>query len=454
MWILGSLCDSLQEQVVTTPGNAKALWDHLKELFHDNKDARALNLDNELRSIKIGKMTVNDYCTKIKSMSDRLKNLGCVVSDKNLVIYTVNGLDSRFATLVEIIRHRETLPTFETTRTMLLIKESSFTDDSGATTTFESSSSSPTVLMTSTSSSTKANPQNQPRPPMNYQPSPIAYYTNPSLTPYQGQPQVAHYQQHATPIHQQQQPTPQIVYQAQPQPVAQSQSGILGPTPAFYSSQATSLPSAFSTMSLQDPTWNMDTCATSHLNSNARNLSTLFNKRLFSSIHVGDSNSILVTNTGHSIIPSYHRPLHFHNVLVTPNIIKNLIFVRQFTRDNNCTIEFDAFGFSVKDFLTRHILLRCDSSGDLYPVTKPSTLPAAFVSTSSTTWHQRLDLPGDEVLRSLSSRQFISCNKAKSTHVCHACQLGKHVKLPFYSSNSLVKHSFDIIHSDLWTSPI
>ncbi|GKA76474.1 hypothetical protein Tco_0782935 [Tanacetum coccineum] len=27
------------------------------------------------------------------------------------------------------------------------------------------------------------------------------------------------------------------------------------------------------------------------------------------------------------------------------------------------------------------------SSGDLYPVTKPSTLPAAFLSTSSSTWH-------------------------------------------------------------------
>ncbi|GJU20742.1 hypothetical protein Tco_1154084 [Tanacetum coccineum] len=66
MWILGSLCDSLQEQVVTTPGNAKALWDHLKDLFHDNKDARAINLDNELRAIKIGKMTVNEYCTKGK----------------------------------------------------------------------------------------------------------------------------------------------------------------------------------------------------------------------------------------------------------------------------------------------------------------------------------------------------------------------------------------------------
>nr|GFB35406.1 ribonuclease H-like domain-containing protein [Tanacetum cinerariifolium] len=185
-------------------------------------------------------------------------------------------------------------------------------------------------------------------------------------------------------------------------------------------------------MTLQDPTWNMDTAASSHLNSNSNNLSTLFNTRLFPSIHVGDGNPIPVTNTGHSIIPSSNRPLHLHNVLVTPNIIKNLIFVRQITSDNNCTIEFDAFGFSVKDFWTRHILLRCDSSGDLYPVTKPSTIPTALLSTSSSTWHQRLGHPGDEVLRSLASRQFISCNKEKTSHVCHACQLGKHVKLPFH----------------------
>ncbi|GJU59423.1 ribonuclease H-like domain-containing protein [Tanacetum coccineum] len=60
--------------------------------------------------------------------------------------------------------------------------------------------------------------------------------------------------------------------------------------------------------------------------------------------------------------------------------LKSSIFVHQFTRDNNCTIEFDAFGFSVKDYLTRHILLRCDSLSDLYPVTNPSTSPIAFLS--------------------------------------------------------------------------
>nr|GEW84168.1 hypothetical protein [Tanacetum cinerariifolium] len=49
------------------------------------------------------------------------------------------------------------------------------------------------------------------------------------------------------------------------------------------------------------------------------------------------------------------------------------------------------------DFLTCHILLKCDSSGDIYPVTKLSTPPTAF------TWHQLLGYSGDEVLRSLLS---------------------------------------------------
>ncbi|GJV17872.1 hypothetical protein Tco_1363195, partial [Tanacetum coccineum] len=91
--------------------------------------------------------------------------------------------------------------------------------------------------------------------------------------------------------------------------------GIPGPALAIYASQPTTLPSAFSIMPSQDPTWHMDTGASSHLNFNASNLSTNFDKRLFPSDHVGDDKSIPVTNTGHNIIPSYHRPLHLHNVL-------------------------------------------------------------------------------------------------------------------------------------------
>ncbi|GKA94117.1 ribonuclease H-like domain-containing protein, partial [Tanacetum coccineum] len=209
---------------------------------------------------------------------------------------------------------------------------------------------------------------------------------------------------------------------------------------------------AFSTMPLDDPTWNMDTGASFHLNSHSSNLSTVYNNCLYPSVRVGET--ILVTNTGHSILPILSRLLYLHNVLVTPNIIKNLIYVLQFTRDNKYTIEFDEFRFPVKDFLTRHILLRYDSSGDLYPVTKSYPIPSAFLSISPTTWHQRLGHPGAEVLRYLISRNFISCNKEKSSHICHACQLGKHVNLPFASSDTRVSSCFDIIHYDIWTSPI
>ncbi|GKC84803.1 hypothetical protein Tco_1140520 [Tanacetum coccineum] len=73
MWILGSLCDSLQEQVVTTPGNAKALWGHLKNLFHDNKDAKAINLDNELISNGVNLM-ISSRCGSLDPYVILFKN--------------------------------------------------------------------------------------------------------------------------------------------------------------------------------------------------------------------------------------------------------------------------------------------------------------------------------------------------------------------------------------------
>ncbi|GJT55897.1 ribonuclease H-like domain-containing protein [Tanacetum coccineum] len=198
----------------------------------------------------------------------------------------------------------------------------------------------------------------------------------------------------------------------------------------------------------------MDTGATSHLASDAGKLTSISNNSIISSIFVGNGNSIPVTTSGHSMLPTLNRPLHLHNVLVTPQIIKNLISVRQFTRDNNCSIEFDPFGFSVKDLWTRHLLLRCNSNGDLYPVLPPNLSNTAFVSINQSTWHQRLGHPGHEVLRFLASNKMIDCTQTKTSSLCHACQLGKQVRLPFSISNSRVENLFDIVHSDLWTSPI
>ncbi|GKA68083.1 hypothetical protein Tco_0768000 [Tanacetum coccineum] len=115
--------------------------------------------------------------------------------------------------------------------------------------------------------------------------------------------------------------------------------------------QATILPHAFTVGTLHDPVssaWNMDTGASSHLNNSVTSLSENFNMFMYSSISVGDGHSIPVTNTGHSILPTPTKSLHLNNVLITPHIVKNLIYVRQFVRDNNHTIKFDAFGFPLR----------------------------------------------------------------------------------------------------------
>lgn len=103
-------------------------------------------------------------------------------------------------------------------------------------------------------------------------------------------------------------------------------------------------------------------------------------------------------------------------------------------------------------------ITRCHSSGDLYPVIQeslPSTcLASSLTAVSSDMWHHRPGHPGNATFSYLRSNKLISCNKEHDSTSCNFCPLGKHIRLPFYSSSSTTNCAFDIIHSDLWTSPI
>jgi hypothetical protein len=79
---------------------------------------------------------------------------------------------------------------------------------------------------------------------------------------------------------------------------------------------------------------------------------------------------------------------------------------------------------------------------------------ALAVVASTSTWHRRLGHPGPDVLSQLSRSSVITCPRASSKSLCHACQLGRHIRLPFPSSSSRVVRAFDLIHCDLWTSPV
>ena len=202
----------------------------------------------------------------------------------------------------------------------------------------------------------------------------------------------------------------------------------------------------------------MDTGASSHLTNNAGTIKTPSTSRINSSILVGNGSCISVVAKGSSNIPVPLPPLALNNILYAPQIIKNLVSVRKFTKDNHVSIRFDPLGFSVKDLHSGSHVMRCNSSGDLYPLCPSSSTSSSsqvsLAAISSGLWHNRLGHPGPSVLQYLSKNKSIQCNKEPTSTFCYSCQTGKHVRLPFFSSQNVTSAPFDIIHSDLWTSPV
>jgi hypothetical protein len=118
-----------------------------------------------------------------------------------------------------------------------------------------------------------------------------------------------------------------------------------------------------------------------------------------SSIVVSNGSLLPIVVIGSTALP---HSLFLHNILVSPQIIKNIISVCQFTIDNNCSVEFDPAGCSVKDLQTRNVIVRCNSSGALYPLHLHLAQSLVAKSTSPL-WHRRLGHPGHETLSKLAS---------------------------------------------------
>ncbi|KAJ9542062.1 hypothetical protein OSB04_028568 [Centaurea solstitialis] len=113
LWIYGTISQALLQTVLKKDATALQVWTTLENLFRENKDARCMQLDTELRNIVMGDLSVNAYCTKVKSLADLVANLdpASAIPDKHLVMYTVNGLSPKYESVANIIRYRSPLPT-------------------------------------------------------------------------------------------------------------------------------------------------------------------------------------------------------------------------------------------------------------------------------------------------------------------------------------------------------
>ncbi|EOA32658.1 hypothetical protein CARUB_v10015956mg, partial [Capsella rubella] len=281
LWIYGTLAPPLFKSTFKTGGTNQ---------FRNNKDARVMQIDNELRTLEIGNQSIQDYCQALKSLADLLSNLDSPVNDRNLVMYMLNGLNEKFDNIINVIKHQKPLPSFDDAKSMLQDEESRLKKAHKAIASHSAHASSPAALVTTNTSDQTQ--QNQTSENKNYRPWRRNNHrnnkgrNNQQSTQPQQQQQRPQFPSWGPPAYW---PTPYPSWQPSPYtpwspyPTNFHNRGLLGPSPRSQnSSQAEAhiaslqptrdFAEAFNTMTLTDPSsggWYMDSAATAHLASSA-----------------------------------------------------------------------------------------------------------------------------------------------------------------------------------------
>jgi len=216
--------------------------------------------------------------------------------------------------------------------------------------------------------------------------------------------------------------------------------------------------------------WLADSGANTHV---ATDPTTINNPQPFGgteTVGVGNGTGLDISSIGSSVVQSNSsQPSQFllKDILYCPSASANLLSINKFCRDNHCSFELTGSHYTVKDNLTGIMLLQGLSENGLYPISLhrlQSSLQsnklkgfAAFVGvkTSDMVWHQRLGHPSNAVFhRVMSIQQLHVCGSLKTLNVCESCQLGKSKQQPFSSSSRCTKSPLELIHSNVWTSPV
>ncbi|GJT87303.1 hypothetical protein Tco_1069020 [Tanacetum coccineum] len=93
------------------------------DIVKDNKQSRTNALKAELRSIKLGDLSMEAQFTKNELIVTIITSLDSPVNDEDVVHYALEGLPDKYDQVCGIIHDKDTFPDLKTTRSMLLTEE-------------------------------------------------------------------------------------------------------------------------------------------------------------------------------------------------------------------------------------------------------------------------------------------------------------------------------------------
>ncbi|MCO5606654.1 hypothetical protein L7F22_060842 [Adiantum nelumboides] len=83
-WMSMSVSDSMMGYLESAPSPAIA-WKSLEKLNEDHTRVKKVQLKTELNTVKRGNMSINDYASKIKTITNSLGSIGVIVDDDDVV---------------------------------------------------------------------------------------------------------------------------------------------------------------------------------------------------------------------------------------------------------------------------------------------------------------------------------------------------------------------------------
>jgi hypothetical protein len=122
-WIYGSITDTVLDLAMDgTDQTAKQLWVAIDNLFQANKAPRAIYLSHEFHLLTQGDLSIDDYCLRVKTAADALRDVDQPVPEPALVLNLLRGLNQPYSNTADNIAASDNL-TFASARHQLLLKE-------------------------------------------------------------------------------------------------------------------------------------------------------------------------------------------------------------------------------------------------------------------------------------------------------------------------------------------
>ncbi|KAJ1704569.1 hypothetical protein LUZ63_004348 [Rhynchospora breviuscula] len=457
-WILSSVSTSILTQVVNCETSAD-LWRKIQDIYSTQSIAKILDLKLQLQTSKKGGHSCNQYLQQMQTLADRLRSIGSVVSEHELVMYTLQGLGTDFDNFVTAVSMLEIPPSMAKLSSLLLAHEARIQSN------LRSISNTAVHLTT--------NDHNQPQQ---------AYYTNgASSRQSTGGRHNNNYRGRGRGNHRGRGRGRQQIASSQSTDThcqicdKWGHSAIecyhrfdiryTGPTsslpPTSFNFSSSSGTPHQAMLAEPNPTpsasWFLDSGATTHVTADFNNLSSSQPYQGHEVVHIGNGMPLSISHVGCTTINTCVKPIKLTNILLVPAITKNLLSISQLIKDNNVIVEFSCQHCFIKDPQSNKIILSGTLHNGLYQLDTLSIGQHQAFHTSQETmdlWHYKLGHCSFSVLEKLKKTNVISVmSSAHST--CSNCNKSKAHKLPFDSVQTRATKPLEVVHSDLWgPSPV